>query len=93
MNILNSLKEFFAGAGTGRKIATGGSIFGVIALVSLLLVWSSKPKMELLYGGLSDEDMPKVLSVVQASGVKYKTAESGNGIQVPKEKVHELRIR
>ncbi len=92
MNILNNLKEYFAGVGTGRKIAVLGSIVGVIALVALLLVWSSKPKMELLYGGLSDEDMPKVLSIVQASGVKYKTAESGNGIQVPKEKVHELRM-
>ncbi|MEL0119232.1 MAG: hypothetical protein VXB01_09855, partial [Opitutae bacterium] len=74
MNILNNLKDYFAGVGTGRKIAVFGSIFGIIALVALLLVWSSKPKMELLYGGLSDEDMSKVLSVVQASGVKYNTA-------------------
>ncbi len=34
MNILNNLKEYFAGVGTGRKITVLGSIVGVIALVA-----------------------------------------------------------
>ena len=92
MNFFNRIKEHWAGTSVGRKIAVGVSVVGVIAVVAILITWAKKPRLELLYGGLSEDDMTKVLSIVQASGVKYKTAESGNGIRVHRDKVHELRM-
>jgi flagellar M-ring protein FliF len=92
MNILNRIKEYWVGLGASRKITIGVASAGAIAMVVALLTWANKPRMELLYGGLSDEDMAKVLSVVQASGVKYTASESGNGISVSRDKVYKLRM-
>ena len=92
MNFFKNIKEYWAGAGTGQKAGIAGAAVAFVGVVAVLLIWSNKPRMELLYGGLSEDDMAKILSVVQASGVDYKTAESGNGIQVQKDQVHELRM-
>ena len=89
---LSSFQDFWKSLSTGQKLAAGGAVVGLIAVVSAVMFWAGKPKMELLYGGLSDEDMAKVVSVVEASGTKFKTTETGNGVRVLKEDVHRLRM-
>jgi flagellar M-ring protein FliF len=89
---LSSVQDFWKNLSNGQRIATIGSILGLIAIVAAIMVWAGRPQMALLYGGLSDEDYSKALGVVEASGTTFKTTENGNGIQVAKEDVHRLRM-
>jgi len=89
---LSSIQDFWRSLSTGQRVAAGGAVVGLIAVAAAVMFWASKPKMELLYGGLSDDDMAKVVSVVEASGTKFKTTETGNGVRVLEEDVHRLRM-
>ena len=89
---VSNLQDFWKNLSTGQRIATIGSFVGLIAIVAVIMMWAGRPKMELLYGGLSDDDMAKIVSVVEASGTEFKVSETGNGIQVSKEDVHRLRM-
>ena len=89
---LSSIQEFWNNLTSGQRAAAGAAVVGVLAVAAAIMYWASRPKMEILYAGLSDDDMAKALSYVEASGKKFKTSETGNGISVLKEDVHKLRM-
>lgn len=89
---LSSIQDFWSNLTTGQKAAAGAAVAGVVSVAAAIMYWAGQPKMELLYGGLSDDDMTKIVSVVEASGTKFKTSETGNGVQVLKKDVHKLRM-
>jgi len=63
------------------------------AIVSVLVVyWSRRPEMRLLYQDLSPEEASKITEKISEKGIPYQLRSGGTAIYVPKEKVYQLRL-
>lgn len=66
-----------------------------LILVVALAVWVSvtrQPAYALLYGNLDPSDAGQVVGELQSRAVQYKLTDGGRNIQVPADRVDELRI-
>lgn len=64
----------------------------VLAVLTGLVVWSHRPRMQLLYGRLSAKDASEVVAAIQAQGASYELGAGGQSIFVPADKVYSLRM-
>ena len=67
-------------------------LVGCAAAMAFVVAWARTPEMELLYGGLANEEAAKVVEKLQSAGVAYEVGGGGSSVLVPSEKVHEMRI-
>ncbi|MED5619755.1 flagellar basal-body MS-ring/collar protein FliF [Ideonella sp. BN130291] len=69
---------------------------GAAALVAVLVgitMWSSQGDYKVLYANLSDKDGGAILAQLSTMNVPYKSADGGNAILVPADKVFEVRLK
>ncbi|MGI5817264.1 MAG: flagellar basal-body MS-ring/collar protein FliF [Armatimonadota bacterium] len=71
----------------------------LIALAALLLgglvavgVWAAQPSWAVLYSELSPQDAQTVVERLREAGVRHQLADRGTTVQVPRERLYELRI-
>ncbi|WP_343529719.1 flagellar basal-body MS-ring/collar protein FliF [Yokenella regensburgei] len=64
-----------------------------VAIVVALVLWAKSPDYRTLFSNLSDQDGGAIVTQLQQMNVPYSFADSGGAIEVPAEKVHELRLR
>lgn len=74
-----------------RKLSLLVLIGGVIASLILLVSWAQKTNYQILYTNVSDVDSGLIIQKLTELKVPYNV--EGGGIQVPAEKVHELRLQ
>jgi flagellar M-ring protein FliF len=73
-----------------------GAVFGVLALLALLVAMSFTAKTgdyRVLFPQLSDKDGGAVIDRLAQMNVPYKIADGGSSIMVPGSRVHELRMK
>ena len=84
--------SILAGLSTGKKISlllvTLSTILGFVFIIT----WAGKPDYQNLYAGLNPEDAGSIINYLKENQIPYKVSEYGNGIQVPKENVYEIRM-
>lgn len=78
--------------GLSQRVTLTLTAIAVITGVTCLVLWSHRPRMQLLYGRLSAKDAAEVVSAVQAQGVTFEIAAGGSSIYVPADKVYTLRM-
>ncbi len=64
-----------------------------VAIVVALVLWAKSPDYRTLFSNLSDQDGGAIVSQLTQMNVPYRFADNGGAIEVPAEKVHELRLR
>lgn len=64
-----------------------------VAIVVALVLWAKSPDYRTLFSNLSDQDGGAIVSQLTQMNVPYRFAENGGAIEVPADKVHELRLR
>lgn len=64
-----------------------------VALAAALLLWSRAPDYRVLYGNVSDRDGGAMITALQQMNVPYRFTEGGTALQVPADKVAEVRLR
>lgn len=79
--------------GLNQRVSLALTAIAVIAGVACLVVWSNRPRMQLLYGRLSAKDAAEVVAAVQAQGVSYEIGAGGTAIYVAADKVYNLRMQ
>ena len=90
--VLHQFSLIWRELGLNQKISialTGILVMG--GMISLLL-WSNKPQMKLLYGGLAEKEAGQVLSALEEGGIKYEIGGGGRSIYVPSDKVYKARM-
>jgi len=73
-----------------------GFIFAVaasIAVIAGLWMWGQTPDYRVLYANLSDRDGGAIIESLQQQDIPYKFAEGGGALLVPRNLVHETRLR
>ena len=78
--------------GLNQRVSLTLTTAAVLAGVISLVVWSHRPRMQLLYGRLSPKDAAEVVSAVQAQGVSYEIGAGGTAVYVAADKVYPLRM-
>jgi flagellar M-ring protein FliF len=91
-SFLTQLGNLWARLNSSERLIVVAS--GLILVVALA-VWISvtrQPAYALLYGNLDPSDAGQVISELQSRAVQYKLVDGGKGVQVPANRVDELRI-
>lgn len=74
---------------TQRVVSVFGGAF-LVVLLGLTFFFASKPKMDLLYGGLSSKDVGTVADELQKAGIPYEFDLQGN-VKVPSGQIPEAK--
>lgn len=75
------------------KLMLGAGAAALVAVVIGLTMWSSQGDFKVLYANLSDKDGGAILAQLSQMNVPYKSADGGNAILVPADKVFEVRLK
>ncbi|MCA1854672.1 flagellar M-ring protein FliF [Massilia oculi] len=86
-------KQGFLQTTMGKRVALGGGIALVVAIMAALWMWSQAPEYRVLFSNYSDRDGGAITASLDQMGVKYKFSEGGSAILVPSEQIHDLRLK
>jgi Flagellar biosynthesis/type III secretory pathway lipoprotein len=64
-----------------------------VAIVVALVLWAKQPDYRTLFSNLTDQDGGAIVTQLQQMNIPYRFADNGGAIEVPADKVHELRLR
>lgn len=78
---------------TLRQRASIGVSFALVVIgMGVLLAWSSRPEMRLLYSGMETEDMAELVGALDEKGTAYTIGNDGRSLYVAAEEVHRARL-
>lgn len=88
----NQFKNLYQKMPFWQKLVIGGVVLAVvIGIIYIISSASSSVDMSLLYSGIEESEMSKIVGKLKESNVKYELR-SGNTIYVEKDKLYETRI-
>ncbi|PGG18207.1 flagellar M-ring protein FliF, partial [Escherichia coli] len=64
-----------------------------VAVMVALILWAKAPDYRTLFSTLSDQDGGAIVSQLTQMNIPYRFSEASGAIEVPADKVHELRLR
>lgn len=64
-----------------------------MAVMVALILWAKAPDYRTLFSNLSDQDGGAIVSQLTQMNIPYRFSEASGAIEVPADKVHELRLR
>ena len=77
----------------GKRIAAGGGVAIVLAIMVAVWMWSQAPEYRVLFSNYSDRDGGAITASLDQMAVPYKFSEGGTAILVPAEQIHDLRLK
>lgn len=64
-----------------------------VAIIVAMVLWAKQPDYRVLYSNVSDQDGGAIVTQLTQMNIPYRFSETGGAIEVPADKVHELRLR
>lgn len=64
-----------------------------VAILVAMVLWAKSPDYRTLFSNLSDQDGGAIVTQLTQMNVPYRFADNGGALEVPADKVHELRLR
>ena len=89
----SKMPEWFARLRANPKIPLMVASAAAVAIVVALVLWAKAPDYRTLFSNLTDQDGGAIVTQLQQMNIPYRFADSGGAIEVPADKVHELRLR
>lgn len=86
------LKAVWEKLSIGRKTTLLIMVFGAVIGFSILIMWAGQPEFQLLYSNLDPEDAGAICAKLKDDKIPYKIVSNGNSIQVPKDRIYEIRL-
>ena len=75
-----------------QKIAIGATAFGSLVFFLWIIAGAQSTEYQLLYGGMQEDEVAKVIEVLDEQKVPYKLEDNGGAIFVPADQVPGVRI-
>lgn len=92
MRFLRQLLELWKQLGVNQKISLTLAALVVVAVMAGMLMWSSRPDMQLLYGRLDPKDAGEIVTALEAQGIPYEVSAGGTSVHVPRAQVYRVRM-
>ncbi|EAW9073006.1 flagellar M-ring protein FliF, partial [Salmonella enterica] len=64
-----------------------------VAIIVAMVLWAKTPDYRTLFSNLSDQDGGAIVAQLTQMNIPYRFANGSGAIEVPADKVHELRLR
>lgn len=64
-----------------------------VAIIVAMVLWAKSPDYRTLFSNLSDQDGGAIVTQLTQMNILYRFTEGSGAIEVPADKVHELRLR
>lgn len=93
MNFLQRLGAVWQRIGAVQRVLLLTILITCIAVGAFLVHWSTRPEMQLLYSNLDPEDAGKITEKIVEAQIPYELRAGGTTIYVPRQQVHELRLK
>ncbi|HZV99070.1 MAG TPA: flagellar basal-body MS-ring/collar protein FliF [Methylophilaceae bacterium] len=77
----------------GGKLLLVAGIAAVIAVMTVVWLWSQQPDYRVLFSNYSDKDGGAIVATLEQMNVPYKFSDGGSAILVPAAQVHEVRLK
>jgi flagellar M-ring protein FliF len=90
--IKKNLLALWKGLSPQRRLSLVGSFLLSLAVLSAVVYFASKPKLTLLYGGLSPAEAGKVTDYLEQKKITYDVSDGGHTIMVPADDVYSVRL-
>ena len=87
------LLEAWKHLGINQRISVLVTAVGVIAGLTALILWASRPDYGLLYGKLDDAEAARVVAALQDAKVPCTVGAGGHSIYVPSDKIYAMRMQ
>lgn len=91
--MLDQLRRLWRELGNNQKVSLILAAVGIMVVCGALMVWASRPKLQLLYGGMDPKEMSDITSTVESMGVDYEIRNGGTSIFVASDQVYSVRMR
>ena len=69
----------------------GTTVFTIVAMIALL-IWVQRPKYEVLYSLLDQEDANNIVLELEANNIAYRLEQNGTTILLPSKQIPETRL-
>lgn len=92
MPLLGQFVALWKQLGLNQKISLVLAAGFAGAVMTGVLLWSSRPDMQLLYGRLDPADAADIVAALDADGVRYEVGGGGTTIHVARADVHRVRM-
>ena len=90
---LIQIKEVWGRLPMAGRIATIAAGLATLGLLGAIIYYGTQPDYGVLFSDLKAEDAQKIVEKLKAENVPYTLANSGSTIQVPNERISELRLQ
>jgi flagellar M-ring protein FliF len=93
MALLTQLKDTWTRLPISGRIATIGSAAATLALVGAIIYYGSRPDYGVLFADLKPADAQAIVEKLQTANVPYSITNGGTTVQVPHDRISELRLQ
>src|SRR6266498_3879147 len=90
---MSSLEKTWASLSMGQRLALGGVLAVVFGGILLVAEVAGRPPYGVLFSNLEPQDAGAVTSKLREMKVDYHLSQGGRAIEVPAEKVYDLRLQ
>lgn len=92
IQIKDQFNSYFTRLSLRQKLVLFIGFAASVAIVFMLIIWTTKPNYEVLFSNLSQKDAGKIVDKLREQKVTFELENGGNTILVPSDKVYELRL-
>jgi flagellar M-ring protein FliF len=85
-------RNFFGELSLTRKVLLLVLLFGMILLGSMIVIWATKTRYDVLFTELNKEDATMVARMLEQKKIAYQFSEDGKTISVPEDQVSIWRL-
>ncbi|MFW5867833.1 MAG: flagellar M-ring protein FliF, partial [Armatimonadota bacterium] len=91
--MLEQLRDTWQGLERRQQISLAGVAALMLAGLIAVGVWAARPSWSVLYSELAPQDAQAVVERLREQGVPHQLVSGGTVVQVPRERLYELRIQ
>ncbi len=91
--MLEQLRQTWEAMDRRQQISLAALALVVVAGLVAVGTWATRPSWAVLYSELSPQDAQAVVERLKEQGVPYRLASGGGTVQVPQERLYELRLQ
>src|SRR5688500_5003039 len=89
---MGSMQKTWGSLSMAQRLALGGVLVAVFAGLLLVAQWAGRPPYGVLFSNLESQDAGAVTGKLRDQKIDYRLADGGRTIEVPQDKVYDLRL-
>ncbi|MEA1996099.1 MAG: flagellar basal-body MS-ring/collar protein FliF [Gemmatimonadota bacterium] len=90
---LSQARDIWAKMGPSQRFALVGVTVSAVVVMIGMLIWVQRPKYEVLYSQLNEEDASTIVMELEADKMPYKLEQNGTALLIPQQKIPETRLK